>query len=707
MVSPRQLPIRSVSEPNLECSSEKPIPLEISEKEIPLEILEYIVAYLPRQDICSLRMVNHAFAYNLIPFVFRTAVVRFTPTTYSFDETALENIDKFRKLSPRISRFGLSFEIDQVSLFKPPPKTDTKTVKAFWGEYEWHKSEYVRFDELRKVIELADQVGTMRSAFKTLTNVSELALSFDTGYGWLNPPTLCGGSLLFNGRRPVFGEQLFNPEIPWENRPLGSGSIDQPLTEATLKYVGSYLLSILPTDEVISLCKPDGATQDPCPSSLRNIEVDPTMGWRRQYGHNRDRGDYQFYPRHLARPQTEWLLETSWAAQAILGSCICAVMDEKKAFEKVHTLNISSISSGLLANLKRPEFFGSFPKLTRLILLVIPDWKESDAAWGPANPINYIDPSKASLLLTDLLENVISPMKTLESLTIGYAGGGEHAKGKFARNQHILPAPITREAVSAALGEEFDPPLTFPHTKSLTFKNCWFSPRFLDEFFIASRETLLKSLTFDSCSLTALPGIRSRPYVRNMLYPSCSPEEYYKESPRDGTWSDIINKYTPCLSLYEQMVLKTNYDFPEPRLNASNSINRLEFISCGYVRLAPFFNQHDLVIPNFPTDDDDSPLALILRNTATLASLPPGPIPHAVPAPTTQYHGNRSSSTYIDCRLLGTIVQCIGQDEQQLLECGFGMEFGWKNSHAREEVRKDGFKKGGTGRFSGVLVKEE
>ncbi|KAK2791074.1 hypothetical protein FQN52_005028 [Onygenales sp. PD_12] len=698
MWPPLWLPIRSVSEPNPEGSSLK---------RIPLEILEYIVAYLPRQDIWNLRMVNRAFAHNLEPFNFRTAVVRFTPTTYSYDETTLENIDKFKKLGPNISRFGLSFEIDQVSLFKPPRKTNTKTVKAFWGEYEWHKSEYVRFDELRKIIELADQVGTMRSAFKTLTNLSELALSFDTGYGWLIPPTLCGGSLLFNGKRPVFGEQLFNPEVPWHNRALGPGCIDQPLTEATLKYLEGHLETILPPDDVTSLYKPHGLTQDPRLSGLPNIEVDPTMSWRRQYGDNRDRGDYQFYPRHLARSQTEWLLETSWAAQAILGSCICAIMDEKKTFGNVHTLNISSISSGLLANFKRPEFFASFPKLTKLIILVIPDWKESDAAWGPANPITYIDPSKASLLLTDLLENVISPMKTLESLTIGYAEGGEQSKGRFARNQHILPAPITREAVKAALGEPFDPPLTFPHIKSLTFKNCWFSPRLLEEFFIASRETMLKSLTFDSCSLTALPGTRSRPYVRDMLYPRCSPEEYYKEAPRGGTWSDIINKYTPCLSLYEQMALKTLNESPEPRPDASNSINRLEFISCGYVRLAPFFNQHDLVIPNSPTDDDPSE-ALILQDTATLASLPPGPIPHAVPAPSTQYIGIwPNSTTYIDCRLLGTIVQCIGQDEQQLLECGFGMEVGWKSSYAREEVRQDGFKKGGTGRFSGVLVKEE
>ncbi|KKZ64262.1 hypothetical protein EMCG_09760 [[Emmonsia] crescens] len=805
---------------------------------IPEELFACIAAYVSRQDICNLRLVNKEFAFKLQQVLFHTIVVPFGPTLYSFDETLAEKIDTFEILGSCVSRFGLSFEIDQVNLFDPPKKTYNNAVKTFWGEYEWPKPNYVKYDSLRRIEEVGDQVERMRRAFETLTNVSEFALSFDTGYGWLNPPTLLDETLRFEGKHGVFGARLSQEDIPRQRRPLPSAPREKCVASISSESLKEYLESILPGWAFkklypFSYTASEGYSASPrFVARNRQLEIDPTIERGRTYGDDRAKGDCQLYPRNPTREHTEWLLETSWAAQAILGSCICAVIDAEKSFQRVHTLNLSSISSGLLSNFNRSQFFEAFPCLTTIILLVIPDWKESDASWDSQNPIRYVDPSTASTMLTRLLDKVISPLVRLERLTIGYVGGGEHAKGKFCRNQHILPAPITYFAHDAANGRLPESPLTFPHIKKLTFENCWFSPLLLVQFLEASYRTPLECLKFDSCSLTAVPGALPRPYVSNMVHPSCIREEYFLQGPRQGTWSDIINQFTPALSLSEQMASMGLRDSPPPRGNVPFSLKRLEFVSCGYVRLAPFFNQNNLVVPYFPTDQilsvsrlfstnpaqgfpanilvgppphlNPIPLAVlqnggpgwpnaqnppaatvpvnpplgappslvphpaimqpvhfatippgpplytlitqqypalsgpapvppatvqqagnaitlppgqhiqahVTHQNATLAALPPGPIAHvmhvpALQAPAASSEDSSEGHSYIDCRLLGTIVQCIGGDEEQILECAFGMTLGWDDAEKQQEVLDDGFKKGGAGRFSGIIVEPD
>ncbi|PGG97990.1 hypothetical protein GX51_07032 [Blastomyces parvus] len=800
---------------------------------IPVEIFACVATYLSRQDICNLRLANKEFAFKLQRVLFHTAVVPFGPGVYSSDETSEDKIDTFGRLGGCVSRFGLSFEMDQIQLFNPPEKAYTNTVKAFWGEYEWPKPNYVEYDWLRRMEEVGDQTERMKRAFQTLTNVSEFALSFDTGYGWLNPPTLVGDSLEFEGKRNVFGRQA-----------IASAPRKKRVASISSESLKEYLESILPTWAFRSLYPFEDAVSerysDP-PSLLfprnRRLPIDPTIERGKTYGEDRALGDCGLYPRNPTRAQTEWLLEMSWAAQAILGSCIYAVIDAKNTFQRVHTLNISSISSGLLGNFNQPRFFEAFPCLTTIILLVIPDWKESTMAWDSQSPIKYIGPSTASTLLTRLLENVISPLVQLRRLTVGYIGGGEHAKGEYCRNQHILPAPITYFAQDAANGRLPQPPLKFPHIKALTFENCWFSPVLLIQFFKSACHTSLECLKFDSCSLTAVPGTLPRPYVSNKIRPSCTRDEYYLQQPREGTWSDIINQFTPALSLSEQMASMGLKDSPPPREEVPPCLRQLEFVSCGYVRLAPFFNQNNLVVPHFPTDQildvppffvpnlaqvlptdplagptpqlnpipltamqnvaqglpaaqNPSPTTIALnpplggppnlvpnmqpvhfaaippgpplytlimqqypvlsgpapvlpavaqqnqqttqqaddpaslqpaqqlqpdtqQQNATMAALPPGPIVHEmhVPAPQVPATGFEEPASerrsYIDCRLIGTIVQCIGSDEEQVLECAFGLTVGWESwgeIEKRQEVVSDGFKQGGAGRFSGVIV---
>ncbi|KMW68803.1 hypothetical protein, variant [Blastomyces dermatitidis ER-3] len=683
---------------------------------IPVELFACVAAYLSRQDICNLRLVNKECAFKLQRVLFRTAVVPFGPMIYSSDEASDEKIDLFETLGGCVSRFGLSFELDQIQLFDPPEKVYNNTVKTFWGEYEWPKPDYVEYDYLRRVEEVGDQAERMKRAFRTLTNVSEFALSFDTGYGWLNPPTLVDDSLEFEGKRSVFCGQA-----------VASAPRNKRVASISSQSLKEYLESILPEWASKSLYRlKDAINEDYLDSPRlsfprsRRLPIDPTIERGKTYGEHRAIGDCGLYPRNPTRAQTEWLLETSWAAQATLGSCIYAVIDAKSTFQRVHTLNISSISSGLLGNLNQPRFFEAFPCLTTIILLVIPDWKESDMTWDSQSPIKYIAPSAASTLLTRLLENVISHLVQLKRLTVGYIGGGEHAKGEYCRNQHILPAPITYFAQDAANGRLPEPPLKFPHIKTLTFKNCWFSPILLIQFFKSACHSSLECLKFDSCSLTAVPGTLPRPYVSNKVRPSCTRDEYYLQELREGTWSDIINQFTPALSLSEQMASMGLKDSPPPREDVPPCLRQLEFypVLSGPAPVPPAVAQHTQQT-NQQADDPAvslQPTQQVQADTqhqnATMAALPPGPIAHEmhVPAPQIPETGFEEASerrSYIDCRLNGTIVQCIGSDEEQVLECAFGLTMGWgswDDIEKRREVVSDGFKQGGAGRFSGVIV---
>ena len=60
----------------------------------------------------------------------------------------------------------------------------------------------------------------------------------------------------------------------------------------------------------------------------------------------------------------------------------------------------------------------------------------------------------------------------------------------------------------------------------------------------------------------------------------------------------------------------------------------------------------------------------------------------------------------VEWPLLGTLTQCIHPIEKRVLEQAWGMTFGWGDEMDRWDAVEDGFFEGGTGRFSGVVVKE-
>ena len=54
---------------------------------------------------------------------------------------------------------------------------------------------------------------------------------------------------------------------------------------------------------------------------------------------------------------------------------------------------------------------------------------------------------------------------------------------------------------------------------------------------------------------------------------------------------------------------------------------------------------------------------------------------------------------------LGTLTQAVHPVEKRVLEQAWGMKFGWGGDMKRWSAVDDGFYEGGTGRFSGTILK--
>ncbi|KAL1999254.1 hypothetical protein VTN02DRAFT_4818 [Thermoascus thermophilus] len=406
-------------------------------------------------------------------------------------------------------------------------------------------------------------------------------------------------------------------------------------------------------------------------------------------------GDRKLRPKKLTRAQIEWLRETAWAQKSFLTTYAVSVLECSDALLNVHSLHLSCIPSGLLEDIVRPDIFSeALQKLSHLTLMVSPDWRETMTS---ADAPLKLDPTQASEKFMQILDTIVSPVSRIKSLTIGFVGGGEHASGMFARNQLVMPAPLTsiRGCRESCDGRTKETVIVFPHVEKLRFKNCWFSPALLDHFLASSRKTPLKELIMDSCSLTAAP-CREPWRERFFRKPDCPVVRMDDGLPyiRPGTWTDVINEYTPDLAIDEQDPGHVPASGePRPRY-----LNRWEFISCGYVMLhpreAPSHNPF-----HHPLSTGHAPLAQFNLVLPDLDSMDPG----------LRHRCRQLKEVMLDDSkypLLGTIVQCIGEDEEFILQNHFGMRFGWGDDLRRWRALDDGFYEGGTGRFSGVLVRQ-
>lgn len=582
----------------------------------------------------------------------------------------------------------------------------------------------------------------MTRAFAKLTNINELAISVNAGHGWLVGPDKSDRALWFVEKSSVFGKLLkASDEIrdkgweayfensqaetvrlmlsvgdklaakdrealesrvsrTWQSFKDPSQQLDLPTSTGILP--ANHPAPLAPAHLLAQGLPPlpnmtvNGRTSENLniremaeyPLIFSGIDISADVGG--QLAHLQKKvavpSQYPLYPNELTKSQKEWLMETAWAQRAFMSSWTSAITDNRSVFNNVHSLHLASLSSGLLSALEREEFFPSLRSLTTFTLLIIPDWRVSDDFASGEAGLPNITPVEASKKLAKFLEVYVAPIEKLNALTVGFVGGGEHAIGLMARNQHILPAPITTNPMAWLTQADPQSVFNLDHIVNLTFKNCWFTPRLLGNFMYRAQDCSLKNLTLDSCSLTAEPGKRPMHlrYHDAEAKPQYDEDEYLRETIAAGTWPYLIDQFTPCLSLEEQRYASgLREEAPEAQFRGN--FTSIKFISCGYVKLKGMqqgtFNQNNLVRPDLLTIDHGLETRLIYLNRIMM---------------------NAAEYT-----LLGTIMQCMGARERRILERVFGMTFGWGDDMSRWAPIEDGFLMGGTGRFSGTLRRSE
>lgn len=423
---------------------------------------------------------------------------------------------------------------------------------------------------------------------------------------------------------------------------------------------------------------------------------------------------FPIQPGHLTEAQAQWLMETVWAQRAFLSAYTTAILTHKENFKHVHSLHIAKISSGLLPSLEQRELWQALPNLRTLKVLVSPDWRTEYTPGDQSFQSSMlISPVQASIKFADFLHRYVSRIEHLSTLTIGFVGGGEHATGLLARNQHVLPAPVTSDPRSWLTDHvtkaNLNTMIAFNHIKNLTIENAWLSPFMLEGFMKKSKDTSLRRLTLDSVSLTSVNSQRTNTPMTTLedgLKPEYPPAAWLQERlPTEHCWPAVIDRLTPGVTFSQLRYdagLIDPIQVPPPEPTFRGNVEKLTFKSCGYVKISGIpqsdFNQNGLVMPNTsPRDHGLTARETLLRESRSLGEM----------------YGNATASVMMrekdsqghEWFGLGRLTQCIHPIEKRVLEEAWHMTFGWGNDVERFGAVEDGCFEGGTGRFSGVVTK--
>ncbi|GAB1743563.1 hypothetical protein NU219Hw_g492t1 [Hortaea werneckii] len=429
----------------------------------------------------------------------------------------------FQGFGPHIKRFGMSFEVTEDQLAQPPVKKELYQFDSYHGSYDWPPQFYARFDDLAGLERTADETSRMKAAFSHLSMVQELGLAIDSGLGWLRGLDTSVRARLSERPAPVFGKSFGGEDFR-------SQTAKEFWTAMRQSHLSQQNKAYRQTSKEVSVAyrELDVAASDLAGikgSMYANSELWPTLEntqfLERVTGAKPKKRLGVLYttsvqpeadqhvvarapvvPNDLKKEQKEWLLETEWAQRAFLESYMLSVTDNAQVFAKISTLTITKISSGLLPMLAREAFWSALPSLAKVTLHVKADWRsvaKDDAGMACVCPEV---PSNAVITFHDLLAEHIVGRQTIKALDIGWVDCGEHAEGIFARNSHLLPAPISSPPkMLTSRGTR----LVFTQLEHLTLTNCWLSPPALRNLVINHAGQNLTKLTLDSVSITVDP----------------------------------------------------------------------------------------------------------------------------------------------------------------------------------------------------------
>ncbi len=704
----------------------------------------------------------------------------------------------FEGFGEHIHRFGMSFEFDYQLLTKPPIKSDQEAITTFWGIYRWPFKKYNRYVQLEGLEETADETRTMTKALRFIGNSKELALSIDGGLGWLPGPDVNAKIHPVIEKAIVFGESRFRPEENSSPaRPLqrlksslppsslmtnATFSTVAPISEANhdtavpiflrilreAGYEGNNLArSVRTLMESEGVMPPSSTSPDPSftssvgelPEVMASPEFTPTAPSIRSFGPEDLRTErvtmalrqamadqvdpsppeiadcHPLKPNDLTNAQKEMLLETEWAQRAFMQSYAIAIIDNPTTFRGIETLSIARLPSRHLAILRRGDFWACLSQLRKVSLAIIPDWR--DIIKRPESWVEDVrlQPSQAISVVYQLLRDHISPRQSIKVVHLEWICGGEETPGLFARNQHILAAPLVPRAMDMVDGTHPAAQiLTLPYVEHLTLKNCWMSPHILGHFASTIRRKALQTLTFHSVSLSAPAPRNVQPgpvhmhhlqhnlihqananfqvqpnqaagaanlgaafHMQQALLPhidALQPHIQIQDQPGDlsqaapaglswlnpprvGSWAHIIDQITPVETLAS---LRYSRGLgPEPSPPESTNLRKIIFNSCGYIRLLLDFDQ-TMLDPLNPLPADTHAVA---KRRSEIEQYMMKPQEHT----------------------LGVIINHIDEDEVRTLESAWSLRMGWGKSNKILAIQAfaDGIRAAGQGRFRGKI----
>ena len=182
------------------------------------DIWNCVAPYLSFVDVQNLRLTCKGFAHEIAPLMLRSVVTTFGKPMFGIEpsESGSKNAvladSMLAKYGHEIHKFGISFEYDLRGLAYAGAKVTERRQQAWYGSYSWPVDSYPRFPVLQELEDLVDDNRPLlKDSLASLTEASELALSLDSGHGWL-----CGADIsdlaLFELRRKngskVFGESF-------------------------------------------------------------------------------------------------------------------------------------------------------------------------------------------------------------------------------------------------------------------------------------------------------------------------------------------------------------------------------------------------------------------------------------------------------------------------------------------------------------------
>lgn len=521
---------------------------------VPVEIFQLICGFLPRESVQTMRLVCSEFDHMVSAHYFRSVVAPFRASLYGSPDNhsgalvasehgsagRAELRTVFHLFGEHIRAFALALELTETDLAFPPPKLTQEVIKTSWGLYRWPLKNYQRYRNLEAIEDQADETALMTRSFSKLTELTELGLSCDAGLGFLQGPNL--NKYTAKTQPPVFRKARSQPSppksMPDEDRELDRDKSVRYMNLKRMMLNAGFSLDEIPgAIELLLWCEgkdPKWVAWDEYDDDGTNLgygsmatgdrklrpshDANPTNPNMPDFGgarmDTRERRAHPLEPLALTAAQKEMLLEMSWAHDALIQSYVISITDNPYAFRNVTKVNIARIPSSLLRTINRQSFWESLSAVDEFSLGVIPDWR----VVKKTNRIiadQVVPPCDSVTPAYELLANCIAPRRQIRKLHFEWVGGGELAIGTAQRNRYVMPAPFLAavyqmvEPMAASKGRELV--LSLPYVRSLSLKNCYFTPHVLLHVIRTMSARSLESLKLEAVSITGPPQTELQP----------------------------------------------------------------------------------------------------------------------------------------------------------------------------------------------------